>query len=79
MYHRITVELLLLIISFILPLKDRKKGLKITSHVLCLSSLTLEKEFFSSVSKACQLFLYLLISLLNISCVNISVSQCCSG
>lgn len=31
------------------------------------------------MSKACQLLLYLFISLLNISCVNISLSQCCSG
>lgn len=44
MYHRITLELILSIISFILQLKDCKKGLSITFHVPCLSSLMLGRK-----------------------------------
>ena len=48
-------------------------------HVFNVFNAWAEKELFSSMSKACQLFLYLLICLLNIIYVNISLSQCCLG
>lgn len=48
-------------------------------HVFNVFNAWAEKELFSSMSKACQLFLYLLICLLDIIYVNISLSQCCSG